>query len=129
MTGIPTPTESRLRDGFLPAWIPGLWALLLTVGSLQPARVRPISQGHGLHSAFHLFAFGMLGAMAILARSSWPRMVRFLCCLMLGPLIEVIQAYAYPEAIEWQDVRDDTIAVVLFSAITLGILSWSRRRD
>jgi VanZ family protein len=132
MTGIPTPTEKRgsraFPNGFLPPWIPGLWAFLLTVGSMQPARVRPLSQGHDLHAVFHVFAFGTLGALAMLASSRWSRTLRIVCCLALGLLIEVVQAYAYPEAIEWQDVRDDTIGVVLFSVATLGIWSWLRRR-
>lgn len=123
------PAAGRSGAGFLPAWVPGLWALLLTAGSLQPTRVRPMSQGHGLHAVFHVFVFGTLGALAMLTRSRWSRTLRFTCCLALGFLIEVAQSYAYPEAIEWQDVRDDTIGVLLFSAIALGVLSWWHRRS
>lgn len=58
----------------------------------------------------------------------WSRTVRFVCCLALGLVIEIVQARVYPDAIEWQDVRDDTIGVIFFSAMTLGILSWLGRR-
>jgi hypothetical protein len=120
--------RNLLQSG-LPAWIPGLWALFLTVGSMQPSRVRPLSQGHDLHSVFHVLVFGTLGSLAMLTNSRWSKALRFVCCLALGLLIEVAQARVYPDAIEWQDVRDDTIGVVLFSAITLGILSrFSRRK-
>ena len=59
----------------------------------------------------------------MLGRTRWSRTLRVACCLVLGLAIEIAQSFFYPGAIEWQDVRDDTIGVVLFSAITLGILS------
>jgi len=64
----------------------------------------------------------------MLAGLRWSRTLTFIGCVGLGFLIEVAQSLVYPNAIEWQDVRDDTIGVFFFSVTTLGILSWFGRR-
>lgn len=118
----------QILDTGLPAWIPGVWAIFLIVGSLQPHRLRSISQGHDLHPVFHFFSFGTLAALVLLTNSRWPRTLRFLGCLALGFLIEIAQSFAFPDAIEWWDVRDDTLGVIFFSGMTVAFLYWLGRR-
>ena len=128
--GRPDPAEGagpRFREPYLPVWLLGLWAAFLTVASLQPRRIQQLGQGHAMHGTMHVLVFGMLGALAILTLSRRYRALGIVCSVSLGVLIEVMQAHLYPDAIEWNDVRDDTLGIVLFSCLTLAVLPLLRQ--
>ncbi len=59
----------------------------------------------------------------MLASSRRLRIAAFTCCVALGFLIEGAQSLVYPNAIEWRDVRDDTVGVFVFSAATLLVMA------
>ena len=120
-----TSTFPEIR---LPPWILGFWVAFLIVGSLQPHRIRVLSQGHHGHAILHVLAFGVLGSLAMLTSLRRHRSLVFAGCLALGFLIELAQSHLYPNAIEWRDVRDDTVGVLLFSALTVVMLKLAGRR-
>jgi VanZ family protein len=118
----PNPIYSRFPEFRLSPWFFGLWALFLTVASLQPRRVQEFKQGHPMHAVLHVLAFGLLGSLAILTTTRRYRSLAIACCVALGFLIEVIQAHLYPDAIEWVDVCSDTSGVIVFSLLTLVVM-------
>jgi len=81
-----------------------------------------------MHSVVHFLAFGVLGALAVLTSSRRHRSLAIAACASLGFLIEVVQARLYPDAIEWNDVRNDTAGVLLFSLLTVAVLAVFRNR-
>jgi hypothetical protein len=113
----------------LPPWFLGFWAVFLTVTSLQPHRVQQFGHGRPIHAVLHVLAFGVLGSLAILTSSRRYRSLAIVCCVAHGFLIEVIQARLFPDAIEWGDIRDDTLGVVMFSLLTLAVLAIFRQRQ
>lgn len=119
----------KFREVCLPPWFLGFWAVFLTVISLQPHRVQQFGQGRPMHAVLHVLAFGVLGSLAILTISRRYKSLAIVCCVGHGFLIEVIQAHLYPDAIEWGDVRDDTLGIVVFSLLTLVVLAIFRQRQ
>ena len=124
----PDPVYSRFPEFRLPPWLLGFWAFFLTAASLQPHRIRGFKQGHPMHAVVHALAFGVLGSLAILTCSRRHRSLAIVCSAALGFLIEVVQARLYPDAIEWNDVRSDTLGVLVFSLLTLLVLAIFRHR-
>ena len=96
-----------------------LWTLLLVIGSLQPHRLRMLSYGHVLHQVVHVLAFGLLGSLVILATSRRFRLWGVVACAALGLLIEYVQSYLYGAPLEWRDVWEDAVGVVVFSWIAV----------
>ena len=100
-------------------WPLGLWTVVLVVGSLQPHRVTAFSQGHHMHGAVHVLLFGVLGSLAMLSTARRHRVAAIVACIGLGLAIEITQSFFDRDGIEWYDVRDDAMGVVLFAALTL----------
>jgi hypothetical protein len=91
------------------------WILTLIAGSLQPARPAPV---RGLHSATHWLAFaGTTFLLLLLCRNRREEIRAVAATCLMGLLLECLQHVIYRNAMEWRDVRDDTLAV--FMAFTL----------
>ena len=87
-----------------------LWILVLIVGSLQPARPAPVV---GLHREIHWLAFGGVAFLLLMVSRNRRQEIRgvIVMCL-LGLSLEYLQHLLYRHAMEWRDVRDDTLAIV-----------------
>lgn len=87
-----------------------VWIFVLVVGSLQPARPASVV---GLHREIHWLAFAGLVILLLLLSHTRHQEIRgvFATCL-LGLSLEYLQHLIYQNAIEWRDVRDDTLATL-----------------
>jgi hypothetical protein len=91
------------------------WILALIAGSLQPARPAPV---RGLHSAIHWLAFaGTTSLLLLLCRNRREEIRAVAATCLMGLSLEYLQHVIYRNAMEWRDVRDDTLAVL--AALTL----------
>ena len=92
-----------------------LWTLLLIVGSLQPGRPAPIV---GVHREIHWLAFAGVTLLLLLLSHTRRQEIRgvFATCL-LGLSLEYLQHLIYRNAVEWRDVRDDTLAILAAFAL------------
>ena len=98
-----------------------IWSVALLVGSVGPLRLEFIH--HGIpHHLVHGLSFGTL---VLLTRIVFPRRSVFvwqvLACLFFGVLIELLQVFVYGSGFEWEDLRDDSFGIAIFTALyTLG---------
>jgi hypothetical protein len=92
-----------------------LWIALLIVGSLQPARPGLVT---GVHREIHRLAFAG-GALLLFLMSSSRRqeLLSALAIFFLGLFLEVLQHLIYRNPLEWRDVADDGVAVLLAFAL------------
>ena len=91
------------------------WILLLIVGSLQPARPGPVV---GLHREVHWLAFaGAAFLLFSLSRSRIQEICSVVAVFLLGLSLEFLQHLIYRGALEWWDVRDDTLAILVALAL------------
>jgi VanZ family protein len=102
-----------------------MWAAALFIVSLQPKR--PSNFHFSLtHHIAHLFGFGALAFLATVGfsrtgrMSVWPAAASFL----LGLAIEFLQHLQNQKPVEWQDVRDDAIGVLVVAAISHLVYRW-----
>lgn len=87
------------------------WLLLLIVGSLQPARPGPVV---GLHREIHWLAFaGATFLLLVLSRNRRQEIRSVIAACLLGLSLEYLQHLIYRNPMEWRDVRDDTLAVLV----------------
>jgi hypothetical protein len=95
-----------------------IWALALLAGSLQPRRPANFHYTPS-HQAAHFLGFGLL---ALLAAGSfekpgaiavWPVMLP----LFLGVAIEFLQHWKNRMPVEWDDVREDAMGILVFAAL------------
>ncbi|MBZ5723983.1 MAG: hypothetical protein LAP87_03215 [Acidobacteriia bacterium] len=91
------------------------WLLLVIAGSLQPVRPRPVA---GLHHEIHWLAFAGAALLLLLLsrnRRQEIRSVIALCLLALS--LEYLQHLVYRTAMEWRDVRADSLAILAALAL------------
>jgi hypothetical protein len=91
------------------------WLLLVIVGSLQPARLRP---SVALHRGIHWLAFaGAAFLLLLLSRNRRQEIRGAVAACLLGLSLEYVQHLVYRNPMEWRDVRDDTFAVLAAFAL------------
>jgi hypothetical protein len=99
-----------------------VWTLALTLGSLQPRRAEFFRIGVA-HQLTHVLYFGILAllANAVFSRSRW-LIWTALVCWLFGVGLEVSQHFIYRKDLEWGDIRDDGIGVVVGLSILALVL-------
>jgi len=95
-----------------------VYAAILTFGSLQPVRPMGVHSNILLHRLLHLAAFGFL---AWLATSAFPGhralIWAALGCIVFGGVLEFLEASESHMPIEWNDVYDDAIGIVMTAVL------------
>jgi hypothetical protein len=104
---------SMLQSAFRMLWV--VYALLLAIGSLQPARPSGL-HASALHPLIHIVSFVVL---YLLSRSAfpgrlWPTVAG---CVLFGLSLELAQSALYHFAIEWPDVMTDALGVCIGSLV------------
>lgn len=91
------------------------WLLLVVAGSLQPKR--PLSVA-GLHRPIHWLAFAGAGfLLLLLSRNRRQAFHRAILAFLLGLSLEGVQHFLYRRAMEWLDVCDDALAILIALAL------------
>ncbi len=106
------------------AWV---WIALLVAGSLQPARPRAV---RGVHREIHWVGFA--GAALLLFALSKTRRREILgasAVFLLGVSLEVLQHLIYRNHLEWRDMADDGLAIVLTFALYRLTGAWKPGPD
>ena len=94
------------------------WILLLIVGSLQPARPGPLVAHLGFHRGVHWLAFaGATLLLLAVSRNRRQEIRSAIAVFLLGLSLEFLQHLIYRNAMEWWDVRDDTLAILAAFAL------------
>ena len=92
-----------------------IWILLLVAGSLQPARLALLG---GLHRPLHWLVFsGTAFLLLLAARNLRQELCGVAAACLLGLSLECLQHLIYRNPMEWRDVRDDGLAVLLALAL------------
>jgi hypothetical protein len=94
-----------------------VYALLLAIASLQPARPSGL-HASALHPLMHLASFSLL---YLLSRNAFPAWVwhTFAGSIFFGLSLELVQSALYHFTVEWQDVATDAVGVCI------GTLLWA----
>jgi len=101
------------------AWV---WLALLIAGSLQPARPSPVK---ALHRPIHYVAFaGATLLLFSLSRTRRREIQGALAIFLLGFSLELLQHLIYRNHLEWRDVADDGLAILLAFAVCRLTGSW-----
>jgi hypothetical protein len=96
-----------------------IWAATLLIASLQPRRPPHFHFSLGHHIA-HFLGFGALAFLATVGfgkathTSLWPAAASFL----FGFAIEFLQHLENRKPIEWHDVRDNAIGIIVFAVLS-----------
>ena len=104
-----------------------LWIALLIVGSLQPSRPGVVT-GH--HREIHWVAFA--GAAFLLFSGSSTRrqqILRAFAIFLLGASLEVLQHLIYRNHMEWRDIADDGVAILVAFALYRLTGGWKLGSD
>jgi hypothetical protein len=128
-----TPVESVQRTVVSRAMLrtaAKIWLVLLIAGSLQPGRPGIVTGGGGIHREIHWVAFGG-AALLLFALSQTLRqeILRAGALFFLGLSIEVLQYLVNRNRMEWRDVRDDGIAIVVAFALYRLTGAWKPTPD
>ena len=88
------------------------WLLLVIVGSLQPARPW---HSVAVHRGIHWLAFAGLVLLLLLppSRNRRQEIRSVIAACLLGLSLEYLQHVVYRKPMEWRDVCDDTLAVLV----------------
>ncbi|MGA2149517.1 MAG: hypothetical protein ABSH49_31675 [Bryobacteraceae bacterium] len=106
------------------AWI---WLALLIVGSLQPTRPGIVK---GNHRPIHYVAFaGAVILLFSLSRTRRQEIQGALATFFLGFSLEFLQHLIYRSHVEWRDIADDGIAILLAFALYLLTGAWKPAPD
>jgi hypothetical protein len=122
--GVPLirPPSSTLNRPKIVLRLTQIWILVLIVGSLQPARPAPVV---GLHRDIHWLAFaGAAFLLLLVCRNRRWEIRSLIAVCLLGLSLEYLQHLIYRNAMEWRDVRDDALGVIV--AFTLYRLASTR---
>lgn len=97
-----------------------LWSAALAFASLQPRRP-DWTHASGSHRISHIVCFGVLTVLA--ARAFSRRFFTFALpgCILFGAALELAQRSIFHISLEWSDIRDDTIGVLLAVACLIAI--------
>jgi len=102
-----------------------VWLALLIAGSLQPARPGGF---HFIHREIHWLAFaGASLLLFLLSRTRTQETLRAIAILLLGFCLEFAQHLIYRNPVEWRDVRDDALAILLAFVLYRLTGSWKPR--
>jgi glycopeptide antibiotics resistance protein len=104
-----------LQSAFRMLW--AVYALLLAIASLQPARPGGL-HASALHPLLHLASFAVL---YLLSRTAFPARLwqTFAGSILFGLTIELMQSALYHFNVEWQDVATDALGV------SIGFVVWT----
>jgi hypothetical protein len=103
----------------------GGWLTVLIVGSLQPARPRPV---RALHRPIHYVAFaGVALLLFALSRTRRSEILGALAIFVLGFSLELLQHLVYRNPLEWRDITDGALAVLLALALYRLTRAWKPR--
>jgi glycopeptide antibiotics resistance protein len=102
-----------LQSAFRMLW--AVYALLLAIASLQPARPSGL-HASALHPLLHLASFAVL---YLLSRSAFPAWLwqTFAGSILFGLTLELAQSALYHFSAEWPDVVTDALGVFIGSAV------------
>jgi hypothetical protein len=104
-----------------------VWLALLVAGSLQPARPGIIK---GNHRPIHYVAFaGAALLLFALSRTRRREIQGAISIFFLGFSLELLQHLIYRNYLEWRDVADDGLAILLALALYRLTGAWKPRRD
>jgi hypothetical protein len=93
-----------------------VWLLLVIFGSLQPSRPLLVRSSN-VHLGIHCVAFaGAAFLLLLLSTSRRQEICSVTAACLLGLSIEYLQHLIYHISIEWHDVRDDWLAILLIFA-------------
>jgi hypothetical protein len=94
------------------------WAGALLFGSLQPIRPGNIHFGL-LHHIAHFLGFGMLAFLAVVGfgNPGWTVLRPAAGAFLFGFAIEFLQHWQNRMPVEWYDVRDDAVGILVFTAL------------
>ena len=101
-----------------------MWIFLFAAGSLQPFRPKGLHAA-GPHRALHIGVFaGTALVLVALSEGRRQKLGRAFALAGLGLFLEFAQHIFYRNPMEWWDVRDDTLAIVLayasYQLVSLG---------
>src|ERR1035438_10362199 len=109
------PAARRGRPPRVLRIVTTLWIALLIVGSLQPARPGVVT-GH--HRVIHWVAFaGGALLLFLLSPTRRQQILRACAIFFLGVSLEVLQHLIYRNPLEWRDIADDGVAILLAFAL------------
>jgi TRAP-type uncharacterized transport system fused permease subunit len=104
-----------------------VWLALLIVGSLQPARPGIVK---GTHRPIHYVAFAGTALLLFpLSRTRRRETLGALAIFFLGVSLELLQHLIYRSNLEWRDVADDALAILLAFALYRLTGAWKPRPD
>lgn len=124
----PVPDEPVERTAVPPAVlriVAKVWLALLIVGSLQPARPGIVA---GLHREMHWVAFAGAGLLLFsLSRTRRQEILGAFAIFLLGFSLELMQRLIYRNHLEWRDILDDGLAILLAFALYRLTGAWKPR--
>ena len=104
-----------------------IWLALVIVGSLQPARPGVVK---GNHRPTHYVAFAGAALLLFSLSCSRRQEIRGACTIFfLGFSLEVLQHLIYRNHLEWRDITDDGLAILLALALYRLTGAWKPRSD
>lgn len=107
-----------------------IWLALLIAGSLQPVRPGIVTGVADVHRGLHWVAFGGAALLLFsLAQSRRQEIMRAVALLFLGLSIEVLQYLVNRNRMEWRDVRDDGLAILVGFALYVLAGAWKPTPD
>jgi hypothetical protein len=103
-----------------------IWVLALVIGSVLPDAAKIAIGTHYWHRLYHLLSFGSTAyLLTLIARTTRERLYALLFVIALGAAIEFSQHAIFGNSIEWWDIRDDTLGVLLAAVLS----QWSALRQ
>jgi hypothetical protein len=110
----PALTEFKLKRQEVRLRLAQGWILFLIAASLQPARPGPLVTHVSLHRGVHWLAFaGAAFLLLVLSRNRRQQVRNSIAVVLLGLSLEYLQHLMYRNVMEWWDVRDDFLAVLV----------------
>ena len=104
-----------------------IWLALLILGSLQPARPGIVN---GNHLPIHYVAFAVAALLLFsLSRTRRREILGALATFFLGFSLELLQHLIYRNHLEWHDVADDGLAILVAFALYRLTGVWKPRPD
>jgi len=106
------------------AWI---WIALLVAGSLQPSRPGATQR---FHREIHWVAFAGAALLLFALSKTRRREILGACTIfLLGASLELAQHLIYRNYLEWHDIADDALAVLVAFALYRLTGAWKPRLD
>jgi hypothetical protein len=92
-----------------------VWLALLILGSLQPARPAMVT---GNHRQIHWVAFAGAAVLLFLLAGTRRQEILGACTIFaLGVSLEILQHLIYRHPMEWRDIADDGLAILVAFAL------------